>query len=119
MAKITSPVTNTEIPSGYFTVTGEIDDATEVVDGYAWLVMGRTHYHHVMWPKANVSGNFSESIFEGGDPGPIICRLMVVTPSVHERFMDVSVTDAGLEIPDFVQLDYVNLTKTGDLAPKP
>ena len=82
--------------------------------------MGRADYHYIVWPKVYIPnpGPFSVSIFEGGDPGNIVCRLVYVTPSDHQRMLTSSTTDAGIHL-DFPQCDCVNLVKTGALTPKP
>jgi hypothetical protein len=114
--KILTPTDGYTINSGYFTVSGELDS----VDGYAWIFMGRSDYHYLMWPKIQVPmGNFSVSVFEGGDPGAVVCRLVQVNQHDHERCLAAYTTDEGIHCPDFIQFDFVNLNKIGDRMIKP
>lgn len=111
MNSIESPKSFDAVGTGYFQAAINYENSS---DGYGWLIMNRSESHYFIWPKAQLSDGYGiYPIWEGGDPGDIVLRVIRVNSANNQILIDAFVNNKEARINDFENLFSIYLIKTG------
>ena len=92
-------------------VTGNVDT---IADGFGvWIIVKRAdNENEKVWPKCKLaSGVYNKDLYEGGDAGQLLYKLVSVNDKTNTLFLKAMGPDTGVFTKDFTELASITFIK--------